>query len=334
MGVYATWDEDRALDEVAFTELLYRLAGQAARTRTFPPPEGYARWTPEAVRVLAHEVAGKGKKGDRPFALKVLEQATSQPSLERLILKSLRNVLVDQAKATETGKLRRRLRNVLPDDPQTRFVAFDEPFEAWALTDAPDDLWQGERDDLVQAALAVRGVTIDRWNEGGQTPRVVKVALWETSAGVLTAARARLEAQVLATVLRLRFVLISALDETSLSDVHAEAVAKPDAAGSAEDEALLNVTVDQIWASLSPLEQQVLCRSAEPVETWAAEFGLRLNAAQLVADRAKEKVRLAAAGDDDAARVVLELRGRSIGTGEAESRRLSHADADPEGGKR
>jgi hypothetical protein len=327
---YAAWSTDFTLDENVFGALVLRLAGQVARTRTFPHPHGYPRWTDQAVEELAAKVY---RKAGKDFALKILEQATSQQSLERLILATIRNFLIDEAKATETGKLRRRLENVLPTDPQKRFEFFTSPFDAWALVGAPDTVWQGDPEQLEAAARAVRGYTIDRWNEGGPTPRLVKEALWETSAGILGWARARVEAQRLAAALRVRYIHISRLDLTSLSDLHAEDEPAADTSAGTEVEALRNVTVDEIWASLSPLEQQVLAHAGEPAKNWASEYGLRPNEAKLVAARAAEKVRLAVLGDSDAEKIVLDLRGRSIGTNlkSDESRRQSSTDPESSG---
>ena len=65
------------------------------------------------------------------------------PTLERLLLAAIKNWLKDQAKATEVGKLRRRLENVLGDDP--RFVR-SRPHK----TAGPDrtclKAWQGDID--------------------------------------------------------------------------------------------------------------------------------------------------------------------------------------------
>jgi hypothetical protein len=322
---YAAWSADLALDENVFAALVLRLAAQVARTQTFPHPHGYPRWTDPAVEELAAKVYKKTGKG---FALKILEQATSQESMERLLLATIRNFLIDEAKATETGKLRRRLENVLPSDPQKRFVFYTSPFDAWALAGAPDEVWQGDPEQLEEAARRVRGYTIDRWNEGGPTPRRVKEALWETSAGILSWTSARVEAQRLAAALRLRFIHISRLDLTSLSDLHADEEPTTDSSAGTEVEALRNITVDEIWASLSPLERQVLAHAGEPAKNWASKFDLRPNEAKLVAGRAVETAKRAVLGDADAEKIVLDLRGRSIGTNlkSYESRRQSSTD--------
>jgi len=313
-----------------FAGLVREAAAQVARTGTFPWPKHFDRWSDEAVEDFVGKVFAKRGKG---FALKILEKATSQKSLELLIVKTVRNVLIDEAKATETGKLRRRLKNVLPDDPSKRFEFFKQPFHAWGLVGAPSEVWQGDQAELLQAAAGVPG-TLERLNQGGPTPLRIKKVLWAACAAVLDAAKARVEAQLLATVLRLRFIHISPLDLTSLEDLRADDEPATDPSAAPDVEALRSITVAEVWVALSPLEQQVFHLAGDPPHEWGPQFGLRKHAAELVAARALEKVRLAVLDDPDGQQIAMDVRGRSLETNlkSQESRRLSSTD--PESSRR
>jgi hypothetical protein len=322
---YEAWSSTLQLDEDAFVALLTKLAGQVARTSTYPWPDGYNSWTDDAVRELVNVVyERKGKQ----LALKILEKANSQPALERLLLAAIKNVLIDLAKETETGKLRRRLLTVLGKD--ARFVHLTSPDHCWALAGCPQELWQGDREELIQAAFAVRGFHIWTWNTAGQTAGPVTEALREVSAGVLERANGAVRDQELATVLRVRFVYIAPLDASPLHDVHRDAA--PTTAGSEDTEhaALLRITVDEIWSTLNSMEQAVIAYIGEDEATWARKVSQRPREAAVVVARVKEKLRLAVADDDQAEEVILELRGRSItaGFGPPELRRLLKVDPD------
>jgi hypothetical protein len=80
-------------------------------------------------------------------------KAHDDASLERLLVMAMKNWLKDQAKATEVGKLRRRLESVLGKDP--RFVAVKTGHDRWALAGQTSMVWQGDIDELHAAAHRV-----------------------------------------------------------------------------------------------------------------------------------------------------------------------------------
>lgn len=99
------------------------------------------------------------KEGGRTFVVGCFVATTHDPSFERLVLAAIENHLIDEAKKTERGKLRRRLDTLLSADE--RFVRAAGAGGAWALRAHAGVVWQGDRDDLLRAAFAVPG-TIDR----------------------------------------------------------------------------------------------------------------------------------------------------------------------------
>jgi hypothetical protein len=101
--------------------LLRRLGAQYTRTHSFPPPQGHDRWTDDAVGPA--------------FVLACLIGASDDASLERQLFAVIGNHLIDQAKKTERGNLRRRLDGLLTGDPRfTRVTAVQAGLAGWTLT--------------------------------------------------------------------------------------------------------------------------------------------------------------------------------------------------------
>jgi hypothetical protein len=162
---YERWLLDGDVDTAL--ELLRRIAAQAARISTFPPPPDYGRWSDDAVDELLSEMIAK--KGGVAFLIEVLTSVDNQGSAERYLLTTVQNFLKDQAKATAHGKLRARLNTLL--DKDSRFEAVASPVRGWRLAGGPEDSWQGDLTVLHDVALRVRGVFITSWNTSGPTPR-------------------------------------------------------------------------------------------------------------------------------------------------------------------
>jgi hypothetical protein len=131
-----------------------------------PPPNGFSSWADgDAVDELICAMFV-----DEPqLVVGCAVKAHDDASLERLLLAAIKNWLIDQAKATEVGKLRRRLQNLLGED--ARFVSSKSGQVRWALTDNASTVWQGDIDRPCAAAHGVRGVQITRWNTSGPDPK-------------------------------------------------------------------------------------------------------------------------------------------------------------------
>ncbi len=195
----------------ATVELLLRLCGQVVRTSSFPPPPEYQDWSEDAIYDLLTDMFSK--KGPA-FVLACLTKATDTKSLERLLFKAIRNHLIDGAKGTERGKLRRRLQTLLTAD--ARFVAAPGP--GWSLATHPEDaVWQGDVEQLERAAAAVRGVVLGKLPSSGPTPRGSAEALLTVSHEVLLAAGGVVREEDLARVLESRFALLSPPEVVALT---------------------------------------------------------------------------------------------------------------------
>lgn len=283
--------------------LLRRLGAQFARTRSFPPPEGHARWDGPAVDDLLSVMFEK--KG--PVLLTAcLVKATDEQSLERLLLKVIDNFYIDEAKGTERGKLRRRLVTLLTAD--VRFVRMSGP-SGWALAAGPTEPWHGDLDTLHRAAYLVRGVQILRLNTAGPTPAAASTALKTVALSVLTAAAGAVRDEDLARVLEGRFELLRQPVLVPLSGdgawTGAATTDSPEDTVADADE-----RAEQLWASMSTVERALLPNLSGSAADFAVITGTGVVAATATAEGLREGLRLALQDDGRPDLVLAQLKYR------------------------
>lgn len=189
----------------ATVTLLIRLTRQVGNSRTFPPPTGYSAWSEEAATEWVSSLfADRGPT----FLFTCFLQATDDSSLERLLLTTITNALIDEAKATEAGKMRRRLGTLLTADdrfePAPRAYAGES---AWRHRSVDDRAWDGDLEELVAHLHAADVAPILTLNRGGRTPRAIRVSLTDASAAALLRTDAAVRAQLLARAVLVRFEL-------------------------------------------------------------------------------------------------------------------------------
>ena len=300
--------------------LLRRLGGQVVRSSSFPPPEGHRRWSPEAVDDLLADMFAKEPTRGRVFVLACFLQAQDQASLERLILASIRNFLIDQAKSTERGKLRRRLNGIFQADGRFIRPPVSKDVPSWALLGKPVLLWQGDIGQLVEAAWRVQRRQISSWNSAGKTSAKNVEALTTVSCAVLDEADGSVREEDIARVVGNRFVLISPPVFVQLPDGRfgASAYALAVSAGEEEtvstsltvvDEIDLDVrdSAKQIWMELSELERTLLPCLGAALGVRVAATGLGRSATQALTESLLEKLQTLFADDEDHEHVLLTL---------------------------
>lgn len=242
----------------ATLDLLRRMARQVTRTSSFPPPEGHARWNDDAVDDLLTDMLSRPGAGQR-FVLTCFAKATDEQSLERLFLASIRNFLIDQAKMTPRGKLRRRIASRLAADDRFQRVPGTSP--RWTLASSPPGaVWQGDIEDLLSEAWQVRDVVITRWNRSGPTPAATVDALMTVVTQVLQHAAGAVREEDLARTLEGRFELLAPAEFTSLYTGEG-ALADPTAqlpGGPQTDPSSDEARAGEIWLSLSADERTLL----------------------------------------------------------------------------
>ncbi len=188
-------------------DLLIKLVGQVARTNSFPPRMGHASWSDQAVLDYVGHIFSipQGKAMLTNCAVKA---GDDEKALERLLLRSIRNRLIDDAKATPVGKLRRRMQKMLEKDE--RFVDAKKLHagdDAWTIPANHDEIWTGEPDQLEELTRSVRVKPIAKMNPSGPTPDAVKVSLLTMSYEAISRAAGAIRTQVLARFLYRRFDL-------------------------------------------------------------------------------------------------------------------------------
>lgn len=309
MDAYAELRNTGAIGEAGLA-LMRQLMGQIARTNSFPAPEGYGRWSDAAVD---HKLADLfGRKGPA-LVLDCAAKATDQASLERLLLAAIRNFMIDEARGTPRGKLRRRLTGLLGKD--ARFVQVNVPgWRSWALVDGPTGPWQGDIDDLAVAAAAVRGVVITRWNAAGPTPKGTVRALLTVVDAVVRAAGGAVRDEDIARVVEARFGLMESPVTVPLY-AYADPetgerlpVFEPAAPEDPEGEALTAVTAGQIWESLTSAERSLLPHLDQSAEELCQIVERDPKVTEAIAEGLKAKLRLALADDADYPDTLAALR--------------------------
>jgi len=162
MGLYDELTAGRPSDRLLM-DTLQRLVGQVARSSSFPPPEGFERWDDNAALDVVTQLYDAGPS----FVTMCWARAGNDGSLERLFLTTIRNFLIDQAKGTGTGKLRRRLQRLVKKDAAVTAGKLATGEDAWWLTDSPAAPWFGDVAELERAAGRVRGVRVTALNPPG-----------------------------------------------------------------------------------------------------------------------------------------------------------------------
>lgn len=291
-------------------ELLLRLVHQVRRASGFPPPEGHTAWSDDAAydvigAMLSQEGAG------RRFVTICFVQAADEASLERLFLASVKNFLIDEAKKTPRGKLRRRIARLMNEDTAYRKSSGSPP--RWALGDhAEGAVWQGDLDDLIAQAARVTGVGITRWNHSGPTPKQTVDALKTILQHVLRYAQGAVREEDLAKVLEARFELLA---PARFTELYADEGTVPElvdqhAATTAPDPTGVGGVAEDIWQRLSLHERQLLPYLDEDAHHAAQLLEVQQTHAAAVLANLKETLRTALSADSDPHAVMAALLRR------------------------
>ncbi len=249
MGVgMSAFEELNATAEfgVACYQLFLDKAKQVTRRYNFPPPEGSRAWDDDAWHELVQDVlATKGKT-----LILALMACATEDQVERLAATAIRNILRDQAKSTELGKLRRRVEGLLDDD--ARFVG--HPGDRWGISGGPRSVGTQELEKLQFAARRVSGVAITLpLNAGGPTPANTVAALTTVAYAVIEAAEGTVSIQTLTAIVAERFSLL--VTPTSLYDEEGAAFVVPSERPDSADAAVELRLGYEVWLRLDEAER-------------------------------------------------------------------------------
>jgi hypothetical protein len=209
------------------------------------------------------------EKRGHDIAVKLFLSATDETSFTRLVRTSIANELKDQAKATEAGKMRSRMRTLL--NKESDFVDATGLYggdPAWTLAGLEEAIYTGDWEDLLRAPALKTIHPIEHLNTAGPTSRENAAKLVGAARIILEAAGGAVRDQVLATAL----VKLFELDRASSFLVRDEDVkAAPGKPLDAPDlHAVAAEAADRIIYELSPDEGIAILVLEEPLAIAAA----------------------------------------------------------------
>jgi hypothetical protein len=299
MGAYEELDTTGKLGPVGIAQL-YRTVGAVARRRGFPPPSGHESWTAEATMEEAHEFLSARRSKDRLFQLYV--KATDEDSFAALLHVSVLNHFRSRGRKTATGRLVRRLNDVLSADDRFERLSGDR----WALASGTADATPLVRDSDLEAAAWRTDVDIVRYRPDAkhQSSGASGNDLARLAEAVLTAAAAPLEdghlAKILGSRLGLRELpLTSAVPSEDLHDEDEPSV---------PDDSHASAVAAAVWAELLPDERDVLAGYDLTVEELARSIGASESSAHRARKRLEEVLRIKFVDIDDGDEVWPLLR--------------------------
>ena len=244
----------------------------------------------------------------------LLALATDDASMGRLLRKSIRNWLIDQARKTPLGSLRKLLEELLADDGTFERVPDGEPGAGrWRLAATKSLPWSGATAELVEAARAVPNVTIPKWSSTvRRAPVADRGSLVAVARAVLTAAGGSLEIAQLVEVFVARFpvvldpAVVPILDDSEGGIASSQERTPEELVVAAEDELDAATTAATVVGMLTPQERQIvpLLDDAQAVR---AVLGCGRSQAYHHAQRLKEKLKQLVGESDDVRAVALEV---------------------------
>lgn len=249
-------------DDDASVRLVMRLVGQVVRTGPFPPFP-YDSWSQDAIGDATTRLYLA--KGATIAAEAAVAADGDKGHLERRLLKTIRNFFIDEAKATPVGKMRNRLKTMLSrDDNFVRQCGDSVAVDGWAERDTPGAegvLWQGNIDELRNAASNVPVPSRVVFNKAGPPPPQTRQALLDVIGGVFEAAdHLYLADQVLATVMTQRFDTFLNADQRDATEFTAFDPADDTNAAIGDDYSAIDVhdLAAHLWDDMSHDERRTV----------------------------------------------------------------------------
>ncbi|MGH3567109.1 MAG: hypothetical protein ACRDRH_13975 [Pseudonocardia sp.] len=230
-----------------------------------------ARWTDELVTEWVHDFfVAKGKA----VTVALLAQTVDEASMGRYLRKAVRHFLVDAARNTDLGAIRRKAEDLLATSPAfERVPAGAVGAGRWHL--AGQDVPPHGRDlaPLVAAAYAVPGVRAVRWTGRRRAPLASDESLVAILRSVLTAAAGSVEIGELTSVLARRFpTAVNIADATLEEHTFVQAVVpledRPDVAFE------VTASAAEVYEQLSPSQRALLPHLDAPIGDRSEVLGL------------------------------------------------------------
>ncbi len=277
----------------------------------FPALTPAAGWQPADQEDLVGEFLAERLE---KVTANLLALAADNASVGRLLRKSIRNWLVDQARQTAVGAIRRSVEKALAGDSAFEKVPLREPGAGrWRLANSGAMPWSGSAADLLAAARAVPNVRIPPWSSATRRPPMAdRPSIAAVIRAVLTEAAGALEVAQLVEVFVARFP--AALDPATqpLPDAVEHDIPDRDTATPEELVVAFEEEIDaaadatSIVAMLSP-EERAIVRRIEDVPAIQELLGCGRSQAYHRVRRVKEKLAQLVGQSDDVRAVALEV---------------------------
>lgn len=263
-----------------------------------------AKWTRDAVAEWTQEFfAAKGAA----VTAALLAQVNDVATMARYLRRSVRHFLVDAARDTDVGAIRRKIDDLLRATPDFLQVPPRVPGAGrWELAGEQQPPYGGDLRPLVAAAYAVPGVRVVRWTGDRRKPLASDESLVAILRAVLRAANGSLEVAQLTAVLVRRFPAAvqyadATLDEETFNQAVAPLEDMPDVVLDVSDRA------QEVYAQLSPSQRALLPQLDKPITEQAHVLGVGRSQAYTASAKLKALIVVLMPDDKLRAEVTLEV---------------------------
>jgi hypothetical protein len=288
-------------------KLIHHLVSE--ESRRFPVLMPGEQWQPADME----DVLG-GFLADRVQAVTamLLTQAGDEASMGRLLRRSIKHWLIDQARKTSAGALRRTVEKVLASTDAFEKVPSGEAGEGrWRLAGTQVPPWAGRIQDLAEAARVVPYVKIPQWSgTSRRSPVTDRASIVAVAHAVLEAAAGSMEIAQLVALFLARFPAVVDPPLVLLEDHHdvvrAAELTPEEQLIAAEDELAAGVRAAEVAGMLSAAERQLVSHLAD-MSAIQEVLGCGRSQAYQHARRLKDKLAQLVGESEDVRAVGLEV---------------------------
>ena len=292
--------------------LVARLVGQYVRSpaNPFPPPKGFsAGWSDAAVWELTVKLYEKKSMSLAAEARAVA--GSNEGHLERRLLATIKNFLIDEAKSTPVGLMRSRLANMLKKNSDfVRVSGAGTAIDGWALDGSPGaagHMCPEDLDPLKAAAFRVDVPPDTKLNSSGPASKKTKAAMTDVVRATFGAVDGLyIPDQLLARAVYERFKEFWKAERQDAVD-HVDRMDFDENIGDTdvtyEDVEAADIA-DHIWSDMSPAERRAFpaVLGAEDVDAGRdavmSELGCRRHEATAIVKSIHDRIRTENLGED------------------------------------
>lgn len=237
----------------------------------------------------------------------LLAQTVDEASMARFLRRSVRNFLVDAARDSDLGAIRRKIENLLAATAAFQKIPPSTVGAGrWAIAGYSSPPYGGGLEPLVAAAYSVFGVQAVRWSGQRRAPMASDESLIKILVAVLTAAAGAVEIADLTAVMAQRFPVAvnltdAALDEQTYIHFAAPLHERPDVLVEVSE------TAAEVYGQLSPSQRALLPHLDASIRDQSEVLGVGRSQTYAIAAQLKAALRELIPDDELRDEVILEL---------------------------